>query len=69
MSAGETIERAALDWLIGGLGFLSIAIAAGVAAFAYWLARIGEPIVARLMLSSALLCALGAGALWAARFW
>lgn len=67
--AGETIERAALDWLMGGLGFLSITLAVVVAIFAYWLARIGEPIVARLMLSSALLCALGVGALWAARFW
>lgn len=67
--AGETIERAALDWLMGGLGFLSIALGFVVAAFAYWLARIGEPLVAGLMLKSALLYALGVGALWAARFW
>ena len=30
--AGETIERAALDWLMGGLGFLSIALGFVVAA-------------------------------------
>lgn len=66
---GETIERTALDWLMIGAGFLSIALGAVVAIFAYWLARIGEPLVAGLMLKSALLCALGAGALWAARFW
>lgn len=69
MTTPETIERAALDWLMGGLGLLSITLAAIVGILAYSLARIGDPLVAKLMLSSALLCALGAGALWAARFW